>query len=179
MSFNIQSFIKALPSGGARPTLFKVDLGSPFESNLGTITSVLVQATSLPSSSIGPIELPYMGRKIRFAGDRTFDTWDVTVINDEDFKIRNAMEIWHNRINGLQENISTTSPAEYKQQVVVHQYGKTDDESPIRSYKFHGMFPIEISPIELDWNDTDNVERFTVRFAYDWYSVEGPTGAVI
>jgi hypothetical protein len=175
MSFNISKFTEALSSGGARPTLFKVKLNSPFTSGLNNLSSVLVEASSLPSSTIGPIELPYMGRKIRFAGDRTFDTWDVTVINDENFKIRQAMELWHNRINALQENISTTNPGVYKVDAQVEQFAKNNATVPIRTYKYHGMFPIEISPIDLNWNSTDEVERFTVRFSYDWYDVVGTT----
>jgi len=175
MSFNIDRFKGALPSGGARPTLFRVDLATPFDGGLNTITGFLVQATSLPGSSIGNIPLPYMGRKVNFAGDRTFDAWDVTVINDEDFRIRDAMETWQSRLNSLEENISTTVAAQYKIDATVHQFGKNNADVPIRSYNYRGLFPVEISPIELDWNSTDEIERFNVRFIYDYYEVSGTT----
>jgi hypothetical protein len=175
MSFNIDLFKGALPSGGARPTLFRVDLTTPFVGGLNQITNFLVQASSLPGSSIGNIPLPYMGRKINFAGDRTFDAWDVTVINDEDFQIRTAMEEWHSKLNSLGTNISTTFPRQYKTDATVHQYAKNNADTPIRSYKYVGLYPVEISPIELDWNSTDDIERFNVRFMYDHYEVTGPT----
>jgi hypothetical protein len=179
MSFNIDRFRGALPSGGARPTLFRVDLNSPFTTGLNQLSNFLVQATSLPGSSIGNIPMPYMGRKINFAGDRTFDAWDVTVINDENFLIRDAMEEWHSRINSLLENVSSAVPERYKHDATVYQLAKNDGSfeasRALRSYKYIGLFPVEISPIELDWNDTDNIERFTVRFMYDYYQVDGTT----
>ena len=178
MSFNISKFQGALKFGGARPTHFRVDLATPFDRDLNNISSFLIQATSLPPSNIGPVEVPYMGRKIRVAGDRTFDPWSVTVINDEDFKIRQAMERWHNQINSLSLNTNLTgssAPANYKYQARVMQYSKASEsfDSPIRTYEFYGLFPLEISSIDLDWNATDDIERFTVTFSYDWYQVVG------
>jgi hypothetical protein len=108
MTFRINDFSTKLIGGGARPTLFNVDLGTKFDPTLNLISAFMVQSTSLPASSIAPIELPYMGRKMRVAGDRTFDTWSVTVINDEDFRIRHAMESWMNRINSLEGNLMDT-----------------------------------------------------------------------
>lgn len=176
MTFQISKFAGALKKGGARPTLFKVDLSTPFDRDLNSISSFLIQASSLPSSSIGPIEVPYMGRKMRVAGDRSFETWSVTVINDEDFKIRHAMEKWHNQINSLRGNLNQTGgsePANYKFQAKVMQYGKSDENNPIREYEFYGLFPIEISSIDLDWNSTDDIERFNVQFSFDWYESVG------
>ena len=180
--FDINKFSTALVGGGARPTLFKVDLATPFKADLNTITAFMVQATSLPSSTIGRIELPYMGRKMVVAGDRTFDAWTVTVINDEDFKIRHAMEEWHNKVNSLEGNLMNTSgspkggganPAGYKQDASVIQYGKSSETLKLREYKFKGLFPVEIGAIDLDWNSTDEIERFQVTFAYDYYTVVG------
>ena len=175
MSFKINDFSAKLIGGGARPTLFSVDLGTKFDPGLNGITAFLVEATSMPGSNIAPIQLPYMGRKMNVAGDRTFDTWQVRVINDEDFKIRHAMEDWMNKINSLEGNLmatnQTANPSSYKHDASVKQYGKSSSTKVLREYKYFKMFPIAISPIELDWNATDEVERFTVDFAYDYYTV--------
>jgi hypothetical protein len=175
MSFKINDFSKKLIGGGARPTLFSVDLGTKFDPGLNGTTAFLVEATSMPGSNIAPIQLPYMGRKMNVAGDRTFDTWQVRVINDEDFKIRHAMEDWMNRINSLEGNLmntnQTANPSSYKHDASVKQFGKSSSTKVLREYKYFEMFPIAISPIELDWNATDEIERFTVDFAYDYYEI--------
>ena len=134
----------------------------------------LVKAAQIPASTLGTIEVPYFGRKIRLAGDRTFGDWTVTVINDEDFLIRNAMEQWSNQIQSLQGNLRTfggASPSLYKAQAQVTQFSKTG--VPIRTYQFSGIYPSNIAPIELDWNATDTIEEFQVTFQYDYWEVSG------
>lgn len=181
MAYSINDIRANLRLGGARPTLFQVLLDSPFTNALGAIAPFMIQASSLPGSSIAPVEVPYFGRKIRVAGDRTFEPWSVTVMNDEDFKVRHALEQWHNRINSLSGNLNTTgsaSPTNYKSQADVQQFSKAGG-LPIRTYRFYGLFPTEISPIDVNWNDTDTIEIFQVTFAYDWYEVVGGnTGTV-
>jgi hypothetical protein len=141
----------------------------------------MIQASSIPGSSIAPIEVPYFGRKVRVAGDRTFEPWSVQVMNDEDFKVRHALETWHNRINSLSGNLNTTtssSPTNYKSQASVKQYSKAGG-APIRIYTFYGLFPTEITPIDVNWNDTDTIETFQVTWVYDYYEVVGGnTGTV-
>jgi hypothetical protein len=175
MTFRISDFSAKLVGGGARPTLFNVDLGSKFNTGLAVLNAFMVEATSLPGSNIAPIPLPYMGRKVNVAGDRTFDIWSVRVINDEDFQIRHAMEDWMNRINSLEGNLMdtdrTANPSSYKHTAQVKQYGKSSSSKVLREYKFINLFPISISPIDLDWNATDEVERFSVEFAYDYYTL--------
>lgn len=182
MSFSIGQIRSSLQFGGARPTRFQVTLSSPFDGGLGSITPFLVQASEIPSSQIGAIEVPYMGRKIRVAGDRTFEAWRVTVINDEDFKIRHALEDWHNRINSVEGNLNTTGnsrPNNYKQDAIVDQYAMSNDQSPIRTYKLYGAFPTDISSIDLDWNATNQIQTFGVSFSYDWMEViSGNTGLI-
>jgi hypothetical protein len=177
MAFTISDFKGAMKQGGARPTLFSVELFSPFQNDLNQISSFMVQSAELPGSSISPIEVPYFGRKIRVAGDRTFEPWTVTIINDEDFKIRYALETWHHRINTLASNLNTagTAPDNYKQRAAVHQYSKVGGE-PIRTYQFEGMFPTEITPIAVSWNDTDQIEIFQVTFVYDYFEVTEARG---
>ena len=180
MAFKIQDIKGALKFGGARPTLFQVSITKTEFSTLRTIAPFMIQSTQIPSSSITSIDVPYFGRKIKVAGDRTFDTWSVTILNDEDFALRHIFEEWHNRINSLYTNINqygSAAPAEYKTDAHVIQYSKapgTDGKKdPLRVYMFSGIFPTDISPIELDWGSTDTIETFSVTFAYDFFEVVG------
>lgn len=174
MAFNINDIRANLKLGGARPTLFRVILTSPFDSDLVNIAPFMCRASQLPSSTISAIEVPYFGRKIKVAGDRTFEPWPVTVMNDEDFKVRHALERWHNSINSLSGNLNTTgssAPANYKSQGLVEHLGKNG--AVLRTYKFYGIFPTDIQGIDLDWDSTDQIENFGVSFAYDWFEVVG------
>jgi len=178
MGFSINEIKSQLVYGGARPTLFKVRIYNPANSVADIKSQFMIQTSQIPSSSLGQIEVSYFGRKIKLAGDRTYDTWSVTVMNDEDFLVRNAMEAWSNAINGSQTNLrgfGGSEPSLYKSQAQVIQYSKTGEV--LREYQFNGLFPLEISPIDLDWGATDDIERFTVTFAYDnWQVVGGNTG---
>lgn len=174
MAFNINEIRSQLTLGGARNTLFQVTIQNPANSVADIKVPFMVQAAQIPASSLGTIEVPYFGRKIKLAGDRSFAEWTVTVINDEDFLIRNAMEQWSNTINSLQGNLrgfGAASPLLYKAQAQVVQYSKTG--VPIRTYQFNGIYPAEISAIDLDWNATDQIETFQVTFQYDWWEVSG------
>lgn len=174
MPFDINNIRAGLALGGARPTLFEVQFTNPVSSLGDRAAPLLCRAASLPESNINPVEVPYFGRKIRVAGDRTFEPWTVTILNDEDFAIRHALELWHNQINSLESNLnknSTSAPSQYKSTALVTQYGKSG--TALRRYKFIGLFPTMISPIELDWEQTDTIENYSVTFSYDWYGVDG------
>ena len=174
MAFNVNEIRSQLTLGGARASLFQVTIQNPANSVADIKVPFMVQSAQIPSASLGTIEIPYFGRKIKLAGDRTFAEWTVTIINDEDFLIRNAMEQWSNTINSLQGNLrgfGAASPLLYKAQAQVIQYSKTG--LPLRTYQFNGIFPTEISAIDLDWNTTDEIERFSVTFQYDWWEVSG------
>ena len=137
----------------------------------------MCRAAQMPASTLGTIEVPYFGRKVKIAGDRTFAEWTITIMNDEDMIIRNAMEQWSNSINSHLGNLrafNSASPALYKANANVVHYGKTG--LPLRTYTFNGLFPTEVSPIDLDWNTTDTLEEFTVTFQYDYWEVSGVTG---
>ena len=132
----------------------------------------LCKAASMPQSELGTIEVPYFGRKLKIAGDRKFANWQVTIINDEDFLVRNAMETWNNSINLYQQNITalgTSAPSVYKSQATVTQFGK--DGTILRTYQFNGIFPDVISGIDLAWNSVDEIEEFNVSFQYDTFEV--------
>lgn len=177
MAFNINEIRSQLTLGGARNSLFQVQITNPVN-GIGDIkVPFLARAATIPEANLGVIEVPYFGRKIRLAGDRTYGTWTVQILNDEDFLIRNALEEWSNKIQTFEGNIrdlGSASPLQYKQTARVTQFSKTG--APLREYKFNGIFPTSISTIELDWNATDAIEEFQVTFAYDWWVVSGATG---
>ncbi len=173
MAFNINEMRSQLVLGGARQNLFQVRINNPANTTGDLKTPFMVQAAQIPESQLGVIPVFYFGRQMKLAGDRTFGDWTVTVINDEDFLIRNAMEEWSNRINRLSRNVRDISERAYKANATVIQYGK--DGSRIREYRFNGIFPSVISPIELDWATTDQIESFQVTFSYDYWTVSGGT----
>lgn len=177
MAFNINEIRSQLTLGGARSSLFQVQITNPVNGVADIKVPFMVRATTIPEATLGVIEVPYFGRKIRLAGDRTYGTWTVQIINDEDFLIRNALEEWSNKIQTFEGNVrdfGSSSPLQYKQTASVIQYSKTG--TPIREYKFNGIFPTTIASIDMDWNTTDAIEEFSVTFAYDWWDVSGVTG---
>lgn len=172
MAFNINDIRSQLTLGGARPSLFQVIISNPVNPIADLKLPFLCKAANLPGSTLGTIEVPYFGRKLKIAGDRRFDSWAVTIINDEDFLVRNAMETWNNSINLYQQNITalgSSAPSVYKSQATVTQFGK--DGTILRTYQFNGIFPDQISPIDLSWNATDEIEEFQVSFQYDTFEV--------
>lgn len=170
MTFSVNDIRSQLTYGGARPSHFQVQITNPIDSAANLKIPFLTQASSIPDSTIGMIEIPYFGRKIKLAGDRVFDEWTVTVMNDEDFLIRTAMEKWLASINSHETNLrSTASPTDYKSQAQVIQFSKTG--VALRTYNFVGLFPSAVAPIELDWETTDDIERFDVTFQYDYWTV--------
>ena len=174
MALNINEIRSQLALGGAGPTLFQVIFNNPVNAAGDVKIPFMVKGSQIPASSLGTIEVPYFGRKIKIAGDRTFAEWPITVINDEDFLIRNAMEEWSMNINSHLGNLrkfGSASPLQYKENAQVVQFSKTG--VPIRQYTFNGIYPLEISPIEVAWDANDTIEEFNVTFAYDWWEVDG------
>lgn len=173
MAFNTEEFRSQLVFGGARNALFSVQIFNPVAPASNIKMPFLVRASDIPDSKIGVISVPYFGRIVKYAGDRTFDPWTVRVINDEDFVIRNALEQWQNMMSGLQNNIRTVGPLpnQYKSQANIIQYGKTN--VPIRQYTFYGLWPQVIQDIPVDWAQQDTIEEFQVTFAYDFWLVSG------
>jgi len=180
MSFAISDFTSNLKGDGARPNLFQVVMTLPDTGDAKSL-SFLAKSAQIPGSTLGIVPIYYQGRETKFAGNRTFADWTITIINDEDFKIRNSFEKWMNGINSHQTNIRNlnglnlpaTTSQKYTSDATVQQYGKTDADTPIRKYKFVGMFPVDLSPIDLDWGTNDTFEEFTVTFAYQYWLVDG------
>ena len=174
MAFDINAFRSQLTFGGARNAYFQVQITNPVNSTADLKTPFMVTAATLPSSNLGLIEVPYMGRRIKQAGDRTFESWQVTVNNDEDFLIRNAMENWMAAINSHQGNITTlgtSAPLAYKTNAQITQFARNG--AILRVYNFDGLFPTLVSDIQTDWADTDRIEQFQITFQYDWWNIVG------
>jgi hypothetical protein len=172
--FNISTFkARGLTSGGARPSLFEVYLTIPsfVAAATGSDTKFrfTCRAASLPAATVGTVNVPYFGRTIKLAGDRTFADWTVTIMNDEDFIVRAMFEKWSNELNKLQANVrkAYNSENDYKAILNVIQYSK--DGIPIRSYDIIGAFPTSVDAITLDWDTTNQIEQFGVTFAYDYW----------
>lgn len=172
MSFSINEFKAQFADGGARPTLFRVSITNPISGVADFKAPFLIKAASIPSVTIGQYTVSYFGRQIKYGGDRTFDDWNVTVINDEDFSLRNSFEAWSNAINSHVSN-TRAYPNDYKSDAQVIQYAK--DGTPIRQYTFQGLFPGPIAEIPLAWESTDQIEEFSVTFHYDQWVIDGGT----
>lgn len=172
MAFAINRFKSALVNGGARPTLFQVNITNPIAALADVKVPLMVKAASLPSSTLGSYAVPYFGRQVKYGGDRVFEDWTVTVINDEDFQIRNAMEAWSNAINTHISN-DRALPQDYKSDAQVTQFSK--DQKVLRTVTFQGLFPVMISDIPLAWEAVDTIEEFTVSFQYDVWKISGGT----
>jgi hypothetical protein len=173
MAFNINQFKSQLVGGGARPTLFQVQITNPVEPIADFKVPFMVKTAALPGSTLGSYVVPYFGRQVKYAGDRVFEDWPVSIINDEDFLVRNAMEAWSNAINSHDSN-TRALPQSYKSNAIVTQYSK--DGRALRTYVFEGMYPVAIDAIPLAWEQTDTIEEFGVTFQYDLWRVEGATG---
>lgn len=176
MSFSIDEIRGKLIKGGARQNLFKVSFVDKGDGLSTDKIPFMCQAAAIPSSDLGTIAVPYFGRTIKLAGDREFGPWTVQILNDEDFKIRNSLETWSNKLNGLETNLRFYSNvANYKSNAYVYQYDKQG--KVIRQYKFVGIYPSNISEIGLNWAENNAIETFSVTFQYDyWHVVGGQTG---
>ena len=172
----ITDFKSKLVGGGARPNLFEVELAFPEEiaidNDVKDKARFLVKAAALPASNITPIDVNFRGRILKIAGDRTFDTWTITVINDTDFSIRSAFEKWMNSIKRLSDATGTNNPADYQEDAYVHQLDR--DGSTLRTYRFYDVFPTQISQVDLSYETVDTIQEFTVELQVLYYeSIKG------
>ena len=175
----ISDFKSRLSGGGARPNLFEVELAFPDAVSIANDvlqkSRFLVKAAALPTSTIAPVDIPFRGRILKVAGDRTFETWTVTVINDTDFAIRSAFEKWMNVINRLSDATGINNPADYQQDAFIHQLDR--DGSTLRTYKFFDVFPTNLSQMDLSYETTDTIEEFTVELQVLYYESLKGVGA--
>jgi hypothetical protein len=181
MAFSVNQFRSQLTGDGARPNLFEVSMPFPgFSSpqNAQQKLTFMCRAAQLPGSTIGVVPVTYFGRELKFAGNRTFADWTITIINDEDFMIRNAFERWMNTINSHSLNLrgpAALTPSSYSVDGEVTQFAKSGDS--IKKYKFIGLFPTDVTPIDVDWGSNDTIEEFSVTLSYQWWEA-AETGVV-
>jgi len=183
----IVDFRGKMTGGGARSNLFEVNIKYPdnIAGLIGDATGdgeFLIKAAEIPASNIGNIPVPFRGRVLPVAGDRTFDPWTVTVINDTNFVIRDAMEKWSNSINDIQTAQGTLNPEDYQTVATVSQLsrgGKSEDDKIdiLRQYIFSGIYPNVVSSIPLDYGATDQIEEFQVTFNYLFYEILDKDGS--
>ena len=171
----ISNFKSKLTGGGARANLFEVVLTFPDtskpDSDVLDKARFMVKGANMPASNVAQIEVPFRGRVLKIAGDRTFDSWTVTVINDTDFAIRSAFERWMNTINRLSDNTGLVNPADYQADAYVYQLDR--DGSTLRSYRFFDTFPTQVGPIELSY-DAQGIQEFTVELQVQyWEAIKG------
>jgi len=183
---SISDFKSALVGGGARPNLFEVELTTLPEGVTGWDAETfrfMCKATALPAQNIAAIDIPFRGRIFKVAGDRTIDNWSVTVINDEDFLLRNAFENWTQQIADLSTNIGATNPESYMTNAKVFQLGRGSTKAStnssgernvvLKEYEFVEVFPISVSAIDLSYDTGDTIEEFTVEFAVQSLNLAG------
>ena len=187
----ISQFKSQLIGGGARPNLFEVEL-TTLPAGIAWPSDnfrYMCKAAQLPASVIANIDIPFRGRIFKVAGDRTIEPWSITVINDEDFRIRKAMEEWVDRIAKLENNLGATDPSAYMVNAKVFQLGRGatvssstnagDRNAVLREYEFIDIFPTSVSSIDLSYDSSDTIEEFTVDFAvqsFAFVDAGGPNG---
>ena len=188
---SITNFRDRLIGGGARPNMFEVNITLPEQiapnGDISQDMRFLVKGAEIPAAVIGNIPVPFRGRVLPVAGDRTFDPWTVTVINDAQFNIRDAMEQWSNLINDLQFDVGDINPADYQTKAEVFQLSRQDTGfgagsaskgsriiQTLRTYNFEGIYPNAVSSIPLDYGATDQIEEFQVTFNYLFWTSDLP-----
>lgn len=189
MTFRIDDFLaRGLKFHGSRPINFEVQLSAPTSiigPNILENATFLCNATQIPPSIVSFVEVAYFGRRMKIKGDRVFPNWTVNIMNDEDYALRSMFEAWHNGINAIQGNFMTlpteAGPASYKQDLVVRQLSKEGFKS--REYTIVGAFPVNVEPMQMNWETVNAIGQFSVEFAYDYWihndSVKYPDGNMV
>ena len=192
-SRTLEDFKARLIGGAARPNLFEVELNFPsFATQANTnantdqtrtvseLSRFMIKSANLPASNVGVIEVPFRGRTLKIAGDRTFDVWTITIINDVDFSIRTAFEKWMNAINkhdDVVKQFGRTSVSSAQSNVISPVTAKAGDAIPVlKAYKFYGIFPTAVSAIDLSYDSSDTIEEFTVDLQVQWWDALDSTG---
>jgi len=173
---NINDFKARLKGGGARANQFKVTMPFPGYSAVGGETAdlaFLCSAAALPGSNVAVTPVNFRRRILTLTGDRTFNPWAITVLNDTDFKIYRAFERWMNGMNNMTDNEGLTNPADYQVDFFVDQLDRNG--TTLKSYTFRGGFPTSLSDIALDYGTNDTVETFTVDFSYQYFETDTTT----
>ena len=173
---NINDFKAKLAGGGARANQFKVTMPFPGYAQVGgeiEDLAFLCTTAQIPAMNVGNINVPFRGRQIKIAGDRTFADWSITVLNDTNFKLRNAFERWQNGINNMTDNEGLTNPVDYQVDAFVDQLDRNG--SILKTYTLRGTFPTTLAPIDLSYSDNSAVETFSCTFRYQYFETDTTT----
>ena len=173
---NINDFKSRLRGGGARANQFKVTLPFPGYAAVGGETSdmaFLCTATNTPASTVAEVAVPFRGRSLYVAGDRTFEVWQTTILNDTDFKIYRAVERWLNGINNMSDNEGIANPADYQVDAFVDHLDRNG--TTLKSWTFRGLFPTALPGIALNYGTNDAVETFDVTWRYQYFETDTTT----
>ena len=173
---NINDFKAKLAGGGARANQFKVTMPFPGYSQVGgeiEDLAFLCTTAQIPALNVGLVNVPFRGRQIKIAGDRTFADWSITVLNDTNFKLRNAFERWQNGINNMSDNEGLSNPVDYQVDAFVDQLDRNGNT--LKSYTLRGAFPTEVAAIDLNYGTNDEVETFGVTFQYQYFETNTTT----
>lgn len=170
---SIEEFKAVLQGGGVRPTMFQVEMTFPDAvvvdpTQAGNEGTYLIKAAQLPGSNVGVIDVPFRGRKLKVSGDRTFDDWTVNILNDTSFMLRKGMEKWSELIQNMNFVLGANELNDYFATAIVRQLDR--DGNQLRSYKFEGIWPSVVAPIELNMDNTDTVEDFDVTFCVQYWA---------
>ena len=180
---NLSSFLDRVKQG-VRPNMFEVEFAFPsgIDAGDGTLATYMCKSAALPASNVGVIEVPFRGRTVKIAGDRTFDNWSTTFITDRDMKIRAQFEKWLELINSHEPNTAQlANPSEndgYTRGIIIKQKDKdaTDQGTTLRSYKLWYAFPTSVSAVDLAYDSNDQIEEFSVEFQYSYWTVSSNDG---
>jgi hypothetical protein len=173
-TFRVDDFKSKLVGGGARPNLFRATINFPsYAGGNSELTSFMCKAAQLPSSVIAQIDVPFRGRQLKIAGDRTFENWNITVIQESSMEVRNSFERW---LNGINEHVNGTglvNPVDYQADMLVEQLDRNDNV--IKSVNIRGAFPVNLGAVELSYETTDALAEYTIEWAYQYWESAGVT----
>lgn len=171
---NINDFKTTLSGGGARANHFSVQLSMPSYATDGRNASqqaqFLCHSASMPASTLQDIPVPYRGREVHIAGERTFEPWTISIYNDTDFVIRRALESWIERISNTTQVNGLTNPRDYQMQMQVYQLDRNG--AVIKQYNFINAYPTQLSETELSYDAGSAIEQFQVTFTYDYWTTD-------
>ena len=181
-TFNVERFKSALTNGGARPNQFAVQLSFPTyvasQSLAVARAPFLVSVAELPGQTVNPAIVQYRGREVKFVGDRVYAPWTITVLNDAEMSIRTAMEQWMNGMENYADKFGRLQPSEYQRDMQVFQLDRNGNA--LKSYNIVNGFPVDLSPVALDFGANDQISSFTVTFQYQHFTTSNnPLGSIV
>lgn len=180
--FNVERFKASMTNGGARPNQFSVQLSFPTfvptQSIAVARAPFLVTAASLPGQILEPAIVHYRGREVKFAGDRVYPPWTITVLNDAEMSIRTALEQWVNGMEDYAAKFGRLSPSEYQRDLDVFQLDRNGNV--MKGYKMVNAFPTEVGEVPLSHDANNQISRFPVTFAYQHFiPSDNPLGGIV